>query len=88
MSRKATEEHYQLSPNPASDVLQLVYAKPGEQTASVQLSDVSGGTVLNASFSGTSGTLELDLRKLRAGMYLYRITEGGSLRASGKISKL
>jgi hypothetical protein len=78
---------YMVYPNPATDQLQLSFSKEADIDEVFILTDITGREVLQASLTGQSGNAYFDVYHLQPGFYLYRITEGGAVKASGKITK-
>ncbi|MBP6575083.1 MAG: DUF11 domain-containing protein [Flavobacteriales bacterium] len=62
--------HMQLSPNPVSDALTVIFSQP-EQGALLEVVDVTGRVVLATVVSGTQAVL--DVQALRAGSYHVRL---------------
>ncbi len=83
----ASKLFYNVSPNPASDELQVSYQKGDATEESFVLIDVRGRVVVQSTITGQSGTRIVDLRGLQSGIYFYRIMNGKTLKQSGKISK-
>jgi Secretion system C-terminal sorting domain len=68
-----------LSPNPmSSGFARLHYSLPRAGMATLNLFDVAGRTVLSRTLTlGRSGTANLDLRRLKAGVYVVKVTTEG-----------
>ena len=72
---------YSLSPNPASDILQIASAHDKYIEITLQLTDMHGRHVLSQS---TSPNETVDVSHLESGVYIYQITEGDKV-YSGKL---
>jgi len=72
---------YSLSPNPASDILQITSAHDKYLEITLQLTDMHGRQVLSQS---TSPNEAVDVSHLESGVYIYQITEGDKV-YSGKL---
>jgi|GEM_PF-1714473 len=72
---------YSLSPNPASDILQIASAHNKYLEITLQLTDMHGRHVLSQS---TSPNEAVDVSHLESGVYIYQITEGDEV-YSGKL---
>jgi hypothetical protein len=84
---KSTSEYYRVSPNPIAESIQIRYSKGNDADAVFTLSDAMGRITKETILSGYAGTSTVDAEVLPAGLYFYRITEKGALKASGKLSK-
>ncbi len=71
----------QISPNPASDVLNISYQIPSE-TASFRMIDVIGKEIMQSTLSQSTATFSMEVAHLPAGIYIVDIQY-----ASGHISK-
>ena len=81
------EDAYKIYPNPASGQLHISFSKE-ENTAQVcSIVDIMGRVVCSAMLTGMSGDVIVNISHLQPGIYLYRITENGLTKASGKIAK-
>ncbi len=65
-------------PNPAADVLVIQVTSPMTESASVELVDLSGRIVRQATINQGSTMCFLDVQSLYAGAYVARITRNGS----------
>ncbi|MEZ4852323.1 MAG: FG-GAP-like repeat-containing protein [Bacteroidia bacterium] len=79
----------QLAPNPATDMLNIILQSKEKGEATVKLFDLSGRMILSqqAYLTGGHQTLGLDVRNLRAGMYIISL-QMGSARYSRKFIKV
>ena len=78
MAAQTTLGSWQLaiSPNPlASGLAVLRYSLPKAGLATLNVFDVAGRTVLTQTLAtGRTGAANLDLRRLKAGVYLVKVT--------------
>jgi len=72
---------YSLSPNPASDILQIASAHNKYLDITLQLTDMHGRRVLSQI---TLSNEAVDVSHLESGVYIYQITEGDKV-YSGKL---
>ncbi len=73
-------------PNPAQDVLNVVYTATSTESVEMDIQDVSGRMVITEQLqSGVPAVI--DVHRLVPGMYLYRIVEGKKTTMVGKIAK-
>ena len=73
-----TEYRVSVAPNPLAGGFATVrYSLPRAGTARVSVLDVAGRVVLERNVAGRSGSMSLDLRSLKAGVYLVRVTADG-----------
>jgi hypothetical protein len=78
---------YRIFPNPATEQLQISFKKDHVSDELFILTDITGRTVAQSTLSGEAGNVYFDVQHLQSGIYLYRITENGAVKLSGKISK-
>ena len=72
-------------PNPASDIVNLNFALPANQPATITLSDMTGRTVSSISVNATTGNnnnISIPVANIPAGMYLVQLQS-----ASGNITR-
>ncbi len=84
---KPTTSRYMISPNPVIEQLQISYKKESGTDAEFVLIDIAGRVIMEVNLADDSGFTSIDLGHVLPGMYLYRITERGLLKAGGKLSK-
>ena len=65
------KERLSVFPNPARDNLNLEYDLTGVEDASFELVNLVGNVVYQKNLPSEKGTLELDLSKLKRGVYFY-----------------
>ena len=85
--RPATASYYNLSPNPATDQLQISFNKEQDTDQVFSLTDLTGRVMLHTTLTGRSGAIDLDIRHLQPGIYLYRILGKGITVSTGKVIK-
>ena len=74
------------NPNPANEWVTFVYTLPeNEATALLQITDVTGKTILSAEVNGTRGQKLIDTRPMNAGTYLYTL-KAGKFILNGKLT--
>jgi hypothetical protein len=81
---KATFTFY---PNPATEKVTLQFS--GSSTKAIECSffDIAGRRVAGAPLNGSSDKVEIDVKHLPSGLYLYRVTEDGLIQTTGKFTK-
>jgi hypothetical protein len=74
-------------PNPVTSILNINLENiTGE--VNILLADIIGKTVKEYKIENATDKILLDISNLPSGMYIYKITDAGSLITTGKISKL
>ena len=79
-----------LHPNPAHDAATLEISLHQQQTLEVTLTDAQGRavhTIPSQQYNTGTQRITLPMQSLPAGMYYYRISNGSTLLASGKVVK-
>lgn len=66
----------QLTPNPATDEVNIAYSTSNAATVSVNVMDMSGVSVYHVSNTGSNGNVHIPLKDLAAGIYLVEVTSG------------
>jgi hypothetical protein len=67
-----------ITPNPLGGLATLRYSLPRGGLAMLDVFDVAGRAVLTQTIAaGQNGTASLDLRKLKVGVYMVRVTSDG-----------
>ena len=83
----ATRQIDKLYPNPVHDLLYVSYVSPDGGAGMMTISDVTGRIVLQKELKAQDKPTILNLSGLKAGIYFYRISEGGKITVQGKVAK-
>ena len=75
-------------PNPVTNTLSVDYSNKGNDGAIIEISNMLGQVMARQLLPGKAGTAEINMRSLAAGVYSYRIIEGGQLIMQGKLMKI
>lgn len=73
-----------LSPNPAKDKTTLKFQQYGRETFRLEVYDIIGNQVKTVS-DIQSGSVEIDLSDLEAGMYFYFLVRGNDRVSTGRL---
>jgi hypothetical protein len=78
----------QVFPNPSEQRLYFRFQSPIAEEVKVEMYNISGDRVARVTklMTPAQGDIVLDISKLPAGIYLYKITQGGYLLQSGKVA--
>lgn len=74
-----------VSPNPASNLVQLNFEKPLSQNGLWQLYNARGQEVLSEEIAGNNSAKMVSLKGLESGLYFYKLAVGNE-KSSGKLS--
>ena len=78
---------YKVYPNPVSDLLRIAYTNSSDKGAVLQIVDVVGRVMIESSLAGKTGSVDIDMRSLQSGVYLYHILENGKTVKTGRVTK-
>jgi hypothetical protein len=78
---------YRIFPNPATNQLHVSFKKEHNADELFVLTDITGRRIAQSTLLGEAGNVYIDVQHLQTGIYLYRITEHGAVKLSGKITK-
>ena len=73
-------------PNPVSEFLTVTASKSSDQLLTFELSDVSGRVLKKTQIEAGSISTSVDVGRVPAGLYYYKITKQGEPLQSGKIA--
>lgn len=71
------ETMFSIYPNPASDVVNILWADATEKDATISITDISGKQVVNTTVK-TNGVTTIDVSQLQTGFYMMKVTNGNN----------
>ena len=86
-AKVASQQDYKVYPNPVSEYLSVAYTNSSDKGAVLQIVDVVGRVMIESSLAGETGSVDIDMRSLQSGVYLYHILENGKTVKTGRVTK-
>ncbi|MEQ1747036.1 MAG: T9SS type A sorting domain-containing protein [Saprospiraceae bacterium] len=81
-----TLEQVFVQPNPASDQIRVSFRSGTDESAQVQIFDLAGRLVFEATGIPSDGVLDLNLSAVKTGMYICQVSTAGRRYAPVKLS--